>query len=365
LLASADTAYNAGSPFDLFNDDADTVLLQKKNWGIYNVCVVEAFRQKDTVYKTFTMANKVDSATWAALYLADNDYPLSLSGKTSIVGTAYLPKGGVLQAFVDNKSYLGDKNLITGKKFTSAKDLPTPDTAALTRLYNFFSGHNKGDSTMGKDSLFVSHRVPTRFLNFGKRPAKLSNTYLEGNIVIQSDTTLFIDSSARLENVIVFAKGIKVQNGFKGKCQLFAQDSIHVAGNCTFLYPSVLGLISMATDKNTVRKIHVDSSMVFAGIIFTWQKNKNEVSPIIEIGKNIKIRGQVYAQGGIKFNDASSIAGSVFSKDFLYKKALTLYRGYLVDATINSTLLSPYYLTSGLFPASSKQKMVLQWLESN
>src|SRR5258708_2870421 len=127
LLASSDTTYAAGKTLSLFNNESDSVSLKRFAWGVYDIGTVKAFSQKDSLYKTFTIANVIDSSKWAALYLIDEDRPFSLSGKTTIRGDAYIPKAGVQQAYVDNKAYEGDKRLIIGTKHNSDKKLPTLD----------------------------------------------------------------------------------------------------------------------------------------------------------------------------------------------------------------------------------------------
>src|SRR5580700_5913195 len=50
LLTTQDTSYAKGKTFSLFNQDNDSVSLQKTPWGIYDIGVARAFIQKDTLY---------------------------------------------------------------------------------------------------------------------------------------------------------------------------------------------------------------------------------------------------------------------------------------------------------------------------
>jgi hypothetical protein len=112
-------------------------------------------------------------------------------------------------------------------------------------------------------------------------------------------------------------------------------------------------------------QIKIDSNSNFTGIIFTYEKNKSTIGATVEIGKNVVISGQIYSQSNLKFTDSSVINGSIFTSALFYKKDFKFYRGYLIDARINSKALSPYYLTGELLPVASKKKKVLQWLEAN
>jgi hypothetical protein len=367
LLTSTDTAYSNGKTFSLFNNDADSVSLKRFFWGLYDIGIAEAFIQKDTLFKTFSIANTIDSTKWAALYLIDEDRPFSLSGKTMIRGDAYIPKAGVQEAYVDNKAYEGDKRLIIGKRHVSEKKLPALDQNKLDQLEKYFNRDAKAENSLPKsDSIKVSFLQPTRFFNFKKAVQTIQNIKLSGNIILLSDTTVTIDNTAVLNNTLVFARAIIVKSGFQGNCQLFATDSIHIESNCRFDYPSCLGVLHFGSAiVSSPEKIAIGESTEFNGIIFTYEKTEKPIKPLIEIGKNVKIKGQVYSQGILELKDKTEVDGSIFTSRFLYKNTFTLFENYLINATIDSKVLSPYYLTSGLLPVSGKKKKVLQWLEAN
>jgi hypothetical protein len=367
LTASTDTSYAIAKTFSLFNNETDSVSIKRVFWGMYNIGVAEAFNQKDTLYKTFSIANTIDSSKWAALYLVDEDRPFSLSGKTTIKGDAYIPKAGVQQAYVDGKSYEGDKRLIIGTRHVSEKKLPVLEENRLKLFDQYFQLDPKGDNTLLKrDSLQASFLNPTRFINFKKEAKTIDHIYLSGNIVLFSDTTITIDSTAVFKDVLVFAKAIVVKSGFKGNCQLFAADSIRVDSNCRFNYPSCLGVLRFQSPIVTSQaKITLGNNTNFTGIVFTYEKAEKALKPLIAIGKNVKIVGQVYSQGILELKDNAEMDGSVFTSRFLYKNSFTLFENYLINTTINSKALSPYYLTGELLPVASKKKKVLQWLEAN
>jgi len=367
LLASSDTTYAAGETLSLFNNESDSVSLKRFDWGVYEIGTVKAFNQKDSLYKTFTIANVIDSSKWAALYLIDEDRPFSLSGKTTIRGDAYIPKAGVQQAYVDNKAYEGDKRLIIGMKHNSDRKLPALDENWLKQLDKYFRQEHAGDTALlKKDTVNGSFLNPTRVVNFKKAVKTLKNIYLDGNIILFSDTTLILDSTATLKNILVFAKAIVVKGGFNGSCQLFATDSISIGSNCRFNYPSCLGVIRFQSSAfNTQEKIAIGGHTNFSGIVFTYEQTENQKKPLIEVSKNTKITGQVHSQGMLALMDKTEVDGSVFTSLFYYRNSFTLFENYLINTTIDSKALSPYYLTSEIMPVTGKKKRVLQWLEAN
>lgn len=367
LMAGEDTTYAKGKTFSLFSGDADSVILKRVFWGIYDVGVAEAFIQKDTLYRTFSLANNIDSSKWAAIYLMDEERPFSLSGKTTIRGDAFIPSAGVKEAYIDNKAYLGDKRLIIGTKRLSEKKLPALDEKRLQQFEQYLAqDHPEDSSLLKKDSVKQSFLSPTRSASFKKNITTLRNIYIGGNIALFSDTTLIIDSTAVLSNVLIFAKSIHVKKGFHGMVQLFASDSIRVDSNCRFDYPSCLGILRFHVEKAARQaKISLGAKTEFSGLIFSYDKTDTLLKPSIVIGKKARVTGQIYSQGVLELNDTTEIHGSIFASRFLYKSSSTLYENYLINTTIDSKALSPYYLTSEMIPVARKRKKVLQWLEGN
>ncbi len=367
LLASPDTAYINGKSFSLFANEADSVYLKKVFWGLYDVGSALAFSQQDTIYRTFSIACTIDSAKWAAVYLIDEDRPISVSGKTSIIGDVYIPKAGITTAYVDNKAYQGDKRIVTGSKRNSEKKLPALSAGRLTRLQQFMQQRQPGDSSLSHtDSLSRSFLMPTKYVNFKRQPQSLSNLTLSGNIILTSDTTITLDSTVSARDILVFAKTIKVRPGFHGNCQLFARDTIAIDSNCRFEYPSCLGILRFGQSGLAPAQeyIHLGNKCIFHGIIFTYEKNESAAKPLVDLGKSVKIIGQVYSQGGLRTEDYVESAGSIFTSQFLYQDAFTRFQNYLINLTLSSKALSPYYLTADLLPAAGPKKKVLQWLEA-
>jgi hypothetical protein len=368
LLASQDTGYAVPRTFSLFQLDADSVSVQIIPWGIYTIGVAKALIQRDTLYRIFSMAHTIDSGKWAALYLTDNSRPLALSGKTAITGDVFISPAGVNQAYVNNQAYSGDKTLIKGKIHASEKTLPDLLPEPLERLKTFTQQDRGSISTGFKtDSINNSFLLPTMIFNFGHAATTLSALKLSGNIILFSDTALTIDSTTVLRNVIVIAKSITVRSGFHGSCQLFVQDTIGIQNNCRFDFPSCAAVLRFQKGGlvKTPAKVALYKNTVFAGSVFIYEVEKSALKPVVHIGSSVKLTGQVYSPGYVELEDHTIIAGSIFTDGFLYQSTFTRYENYLINTTVSSKALSPYYLTSGLFPVAQKKHKVLQWLEAN
>jgi len=366
LLGSEDNSFKEEKSFSLFGADADSVSVRKIPWGIYDVGLAKAYIQHDTLYKAFSIASALDSAKWAALYLIDEDRPLSVSGNTLIRGAVFIPKAGVKEAYVDGQAYKGDKRIVLGTQHNSDKSLPALQQSRLDLLQTLGTSSKSNDTILPRtDSLKISFFKPTRVINFKKNVTTVAALKLSGNIILLSDTTVIIENTAGLENVLVFARVILIKDGFVGTCQLFATDSIGVGKNCIFNYPSCFGVIRNHNDKSTQGRIRIGESTTITGMLFTCEKEKSQLQTLIDIGNNVKVYGQVYAMGLLQFNKSAEIYGSAFTNRFLYQSTYTKYENYLINIKLDANGLSPYYLTSSLFPVSGKRQKVLQWLEAN
>ena len=366
IMAGGDELYTQEQKFSLFSGNADTISLKRISWGVYDVAIAKSFIQRDTLYKIFSIANPIDSSKWSALYLIDADRPVALSGKTTIRGDVYIPKAGVQTAYIDNKAYEGDKRLIIGKRHKSERQLPALDSTRLKSLEHFLDKIIVRDSSFSKvDSISNSFLKPVRVFDFKKKVQTIANMQIQGNVILNSDTTLIIDSTARLTNVIAFAKNIIVKSGFHGNCQLFAADSIHVESNCIFNYPSCLGVLRFQTKLKSQEKIVIGHDANISGTVFLYEKDDNVLKPLVVLEKKVKLNGQIYSNGIVQLGEQSEIDGSIFTTRFLYKNSFTIYENYLINTTIDSKALSRYYLSSDLIPVVGKKKKILQWLEAN
>lgn len=363
ILLVSEADYNEPKMISLFQQDNDTVQLMRKPWGLFQVGAVRAFIQQDTLTKVFTLGDGIDSAKWAALYVIDEDRSLSVSGKTAIKGDVYIPKAGIQEAYVNNQAYQGDKRIVSGKKNSSERNLPKLDEAVLQILkQGFKTDTSVSTSNLPAGTITRSFLQPVMNVVFGKEP-QIITSQLDGHIILQSDTAITLDGNCRLNNVMVFAKSIRVKSGFSGTCQLFAMDSITVDAGCRFNYPSALGVLKFDEKARGQEKLQLGDHVQFNGTIFTYERASNEFKPVIELGKDTQVTGRIYAQGILNYQDGVVINGSVYASRFLYQTAYTRYENYLINIRIDAPALSPYYLTSRLLPASKKTFQILQWLQ--
>lgn len=342
-----------------FEDERDTLILQRKRWGAFMIGEVTAFLGKDTAGKIFMIGGRLDSAKWSALYIIDEDRNISVSGRTKIIGDVYLPKAGIKEAYVNNGAYEGDDRLVIGKKRTSDRQLPKLDEKVIGGMLPVTDAPV---TTEVPDSLKRAFDQPTMSISLGKRMTTIRSK-LEGNIYIRSDTLVTISAEASLQDVIISAPCINVENGFKGSCQIYATDSLSVGKNCRLMYPSVLAVISTTEKALGQRKLTLGSFTQVDGIIICYEKAHNELRPTLQTEKDVSVHGEVYTSGALDYQNGLKIFGSTSMTRALYKASYTRYENYLINVELDATKLSKDYLTSKLMPSTSLNNQVLRWLK--
>jgi hypothetical protein len=346
---------------DLFGDERDSVAIARDSWGIYNRCTVKSFSASDTLKRTFFSGSKFESGG-RCIVLADEDRPLSVSGDTRLIGNALLPKSGIRKAFAEGKAFTGDQ-LVNGTISSSSRQLPPlNETLIRTLTENFSKKPQKKFMQQGKNYVRSFYEpAEVLFLDPGNRV--LSETRLDGHIEIHADTLVEISANCRLENAIIYAPAIRIEKGFSGSCQLFATDSIVTGDNCTFSYPSCIGVLK-EEDGKFQPKIALGAKNSFSGALFIWEKKRSSLQTLLSLGKNTEVSGELYAAGLVKFERPVMVKGMVSCHRFIMKTAVTMYENYLIDIFISRTALSKYYLSSPVFDNGweEQEEYVLKWL---
>jgi len=344
---------------NLYEQQGDSLLIRTEKWGLFKMVYLQTQIQNDTLSRILLVGN--DSRhDQNVIYLSDEDRPLSISGNTQIIGDVLLPRSGIKKAYVDGRPYTG-LTMVDGDIKNSDNGLPMLDSTWIFSLQKHLT--TLPVKTFGSSTINRSFKVQT-LLYRADINTSLKQANLKGNIVISSDTTVQIPADAKLDGILIFAKQIRVKTGFRGNCQLFATDSIIVEKNVIFDYPSCLGLLKQP-DLITGNQptITLAEQVNFAGIIFSHEDKRSKLQTMISIGKNSKIKGEVYAMGILKLANDVEVYGKVSCDRFLMQQNASLYENYLFNVKLSRPSRSIYYLSSLLFNTAPIQQKVLKWLE--
>jgi hypothetical protein len=363
LLMQDSFIYDSVRRIKLFENDeetGDSVILEKRQWGLYELGLVASFKNTDSVKKAFLIGSPLkDTAT--ALYIADEDRPLSISGKSRIQGIAYLPKSGIKAAYVGESHYEG-KRLVFGKMKESKRELPLPDTILINSLNKLLVKTGYLEEEVLPESLTQSFFKPVKRVHLPKEHSVISNNKIRGNIIISSDSLIQVDSLSTLDQVILVAPYVKISSGFKGRLQIIASDSISIGASVKLIYPSALVLLKPDT-AGFQPKISIGENSVVQGQLFAWEKTRSLMMPIIEIGQGSIIKGEIWSKGYVQLGKFSAVNGSVSAIRLIANISSIIYENYLIDAIINRRNLSRYYTGSKMFNSAGKTGSLLCQLQ--
>ena len=356
VLAENDNTSDSLKGLDLFGDQTDSVLIEEKKWGIFTLATVKSFVQADTLRRSFMMGLETTNDA-LAVYLSDEDRPLSVSGDTRITGNAEVPKAGMRKSYVESRPYSGDQ-LVYGKISDSKRTLGGLEKKWITEIEEKLDFDPSALPALTADDERCSFFTPAK--EFDVSGLAKMNRNLSGHITLYSDTVVKISADAKLDNAVIYAKAIVVADGFKGNCQLFARDSIIVGNNVVLSYPSVLGLVSQEKMVDQA-KIVLGNDVLFNGIIFSYEPKRSALQTLVALGENTIVKGEVYVTGLLKLAKKVKVEGKVSCNRFIMQTPTTLYENFLVDVTLNRKARNRVYLTSAIFTGVSGSKKILRW----
>lgn len=353
---------NKFTQLDLFDNDASHVEMSYYPWGMYSVISATAKWRHLQFSKTALIGDRIKDEEPIALYLADHNNYLSLCGSTFINGTTYLPKSGVKRAYIEGKSFSG-KKLINGNVKEADEKLPEINKDILeSNFLRFQDTRSLNDSTfdaeifLETDSFYNSFSNKTLLVNFDE-DVKLSGKTLLGNIIIVSKSKVVISQNNQISNIIVYAPEIEIERNFSGNLQLFATRNITIQSSVDLKYPSNLCLLN--NDENQDVLLKIDDATVEGSIVLYNSKSGNLNHSLLQIDKDAVIYGWVYSNDLVQ--DEGTIYGTLYADKFFLKTPSSIYEDHLLDATIDVSKLSKYFVGANLLE-KNEQKEVIKWL---
>lgn len=362
-----DNAYLKGGGVEenrsLFGIEGDHVTLQKYRWGMYTLIHSEKNWHDYHYSKTALTGAHISPENRVALYLSDKEKPLSLCGRSRLKGKVLLPKAGLKTATIEGEMFTGEGPDPT-KTGRSKKDLPIN-----AGLFNELSFDNLKQKYLDNKINSINPKInedtlENKFTNkaivmYGESPMNLSNTNARGHVVFFSETSITVNSSCYLEDVLLIAPSIFIGPGFKGSIQAFARDTIAVFENVTLEYPSVL----CALDKNPGESpsfLFMDKQAQLQGIVVNYCTSPlEEYPPITRILEESTITGQLLCNG--IFEHKGIVKGMVFCNYFYIKTPVSVYENHLFNAVIDVTALPVDYCGVD-FTIEKKYNKVVKWL---
>lgn len=356
ILSVSDSLY-----IDLYKDSLAMVRLTREDWGIFDIVTASAGWKNLFLSRSGLFGEVIDSKD-PALYVADHGITVSLSGNSLIRGNSFIPGGVFRTASVEGQPFR-NKTTSEGEVHRSESDIPEPDPKLDSTLTSIYNGDVIGFNLSGinrKNSLSIENPFcSASVVYFSPVDAILSGLTFRGRIMIYASGTVFIDRTTSLEDVIIVARRIIVDDEFIGSFQGFAIDSIGIGDNVSINYPSVLA-ISPANDGDATSSdthITLGSNTIIKGcILLKGQKEKCR----LVIPGSTSVTGQVYCSGTVQME--GKVYGSLFCDGFSFRSENSTYINHLLNIDIDINRLPDGF--AGFRAGNDKSvRTVIKWLD--
>jgi hypothetical protein len=366
LLSKNATSFSGPGEIDLFGRGADSVFLERKTWGAFELLVSRAHRRHFSHQVVALAGWQSPPEDRTALVLADLDRPLSITGHTELRGDCFLPRAGIRRAYIEGQSYNGNE-LVYGQQKISERYLPACNDTLVRQIEKLFTyTGTAGDSILPLAQFLLADSVSNSFLGkpifiLSPGPIRIDHQQVTGQVCIISKSKIIIGRNCHISQAILLAPQILVEENAEGDFQAFARDSLEIGRKARLHYPSVLALVagSQSPDRAT---LHLgEKSMLFGELFATGTGKDLRKTVCIRQDRDALVYGTIYSS---QLADLpGKTYGTVIVSRFELRTASAVYENHLLDAVIDRNRRLPAYAASSLALKNNEYKAVIEWLE--
>jgi hypothetical protein len=311
------------------------VFVREESWGLYNVVSV---RTADSLLRICRLFG-TEPNTSETLYYADSRLAVTLAGKTLLHGRLYLPQNGVVYGRVGSDFYRGAELARTAIK-QSETLLPKPTGEADNRITKLFAEATGITDSSLPDSLHISF-LSDSIAFFRLADAEIAYCDLQGKITLYADE-IRIDSTCRIEHILICARKITLASGANITAQLFATDTVIVEPRAVLHYPSGIyaGQYAEAGDHTEINGY----------VIVCDTTNHKKPSASYQQSRTARLRGLLYVDG------IAQIQGIVSGRAVVRQAAYFSPQGYYKDMLYDITLLENPETAQPIWLPATKRK---------
>lgn len=208
-------------------DESSRVKYRCKQWGLYELVEVTLPGEKCPAVRL--MGKAAESRHRATVYIPDNDCALALAGKCAVEGKACISANGISYTQLRSEFYRG-RSWGREKLSLSDREFPAADNLAQEWVDCLFAGAEEGDIRT-IESMNVPFTSPVQLLY---APAVTDGYRLGGHILLYAGDKVFIGADNEFSQILIVARKVVIEEGFRGSMQVFARDTI-VVGDGVFL----------------------------------------------------------------------------------------------------------------------------------
>lgn len=317
----------------------------KDRWGAFDIYTSTVKVLHDTLLTKKALVGWGRMNDSVALRMVNSGSVMHMGDSVHIQGQSIIPFG-MIQPYGNTNKFEMPQRLLM------ANDTLQPlTTDSICSWINKF-----GTPALGKlylnDSINASFYEPTRVI---KADTLFVNSKIAGNVILIANT-IFVDKNLELNDIILSAKYLQIDDDFKGNVQCFASSGIKVGKNCLFNYPSILALVAT---KPLYSTIDIGDSLFLQGEIYATSVYYQYKKLVSVISNKAMVLGDVYSSGSILFN--GNCYGSISCEKLLTLDYGRMEENYLRNITIDRDKLPAFFINSHISPYAAHNKIV-KWM---
>jgi len=347
--------YQEEISIDLFARQTDSIKLIKRAWGCFDVGIITSYSDISSDSMAIMVGVKNEGVNKSTLYLVDNRRPLSLAGETVIKGDVYLPSTGVKAAYINRAGYKG-KHLVQGNIFKSETKMPSLKFETVRRLYKLFENPFSPDRieiSELPDSLFRSFLADHTLVIYCDDSLVIEES-VKGNVIIKSDKVIYLKKNAIIQDVLVMAPVIIIEEGFIGSGQFICNEYITIGKNSILEYPSCIVVL----DNNIPAVIEIGKSVFVDGFLFMLGNDRNSENKKLHLKDSSIFTGIAHINGFVDLK--GMINGHLSCQKFLISTESGMYENHLYNVTMKNKL-NDMFISPVLFEA--KNSAIIKYLK--
>ena len=358
-LNCTDTVFN----ITLFENDEHEHYLKQERYGLFDIITSTLVWRGDSLNRNRLIAN-CKKSDQTCLISGSSTFSLKIGGDALLEGDVEISEKGIERAYVGGKAYIRDSLVFGNIKLLNHSIPELSKEIAKINSKNFINFSHAEILLYSNENLVNQKRNfnQTILIIASKNEMNIDSDSISGKCVIKSEKSITIGKNAFLENVILSAPKIIIEDNFEGCIQLIASDTIIIGKNVKLRYPSAVFINqSESTEVNPLLEIGEDTKIQGLVIIIQGKKvlQKQIIMPVLSVGLNAEITGQVYSTGNVY--QRGLINGSLVCKQ-LVDLSSGVNESLLIDGKISKRKMPSFFPEFGVW-GNYNQKTILKCLE--
>lgn len=313
--------------FRLYEDDVRTDFkVAADDWGLYECVRVRALSDSCSAVRLFGKVSDCDYE--AALWVCNGSRSLSLGGTAEVKGNVYVPLGMVDYLATDDWTFQGER--IKGSYINPAMERLPEVASTPLELKKRYAGEVEELPSVEQLEERACYSFWEEEAHFYV-PDDYTVFSLRGKVVLHGDRVT-LGAESTLEDVIVMARSVYVEEGFKGSLQIIATDSVLVGREAHLRYPS--GVYLEAEEEEPYLQLGRHSTLDGYAIVRGKRKGMAASAPNV----NFRMEGDAVFNGLLYVDGMADLQGScyggVYVKECCYTANGEVYNSVLCDARI-------------------------------